>query len=189
MESWKCRRSISPTMIVPCASPIVMREIADRHVNIPLISHRMDEFSSGLQSSGNGPHCISLKLRYPVFTERIQPVDSFTSINNPSYAMTDFSFCSALVNFIVASWSSQLIRPQIFRKFVGALPTRMGGARFKRSGSVLFDQLYVGVTHWVIIWMEVVMGRCWDLIGKKKQGCSSLSCQSWSVIDCFAAVT
>ena len=82
-----------------------MRAITDMHASIPLTLHRIDEFSSGLQSKSAALRWICSKLRLPDFTARIQPADPCPSIRVQSDDMTAFVlFRSALVNLIVASW-------------------------------------------------------------------------------------
>lgn len=93
-----------------------------------ICNHRVDEFPTALQPTGATPPCISLKLRHPVFTARIQPVEPFPSINDPSDATTAFFFHSAFLNLMIAYCSGQLVHPQMCLKLVGALSAQTGDA-------------------------------------------------------------
>ena len=104
-----------PAVIRPLAQPLVTRSMAARHARMPLSSHRVEAFSSGLQSTGAPPFTISSKLSCPVLIASMQPVDPQPSRSDQSDAITTlFFFLSALSNLMVWAASAHLQRPISF---------------------------------------------------------------------------
>ena len=82
---------------------------------MPLSLHRVEEFSSGLQSTGAPPVAISSKLSFPVLIASIQPVDPWPPRSEPPDSISAlFFFLIALFNVMVWVAPGHLVRPISF---------------------------------------------------------------------------